>query len=456
MANFVTPDKTASQKFTPGGIYFGKVTRVDSGLNRVWVRIPRFINNFEFGPLAVVGPELPVVDDRVACLFVENRSDDIVVIGVVKNQSMLPTAPVLVATSSTHPDSPKVGTILYETDTEDIFVWNGSEWLTFFEVNLPATIYADLQGTAASATFAVTAASATIAGSVADNSVVLGDDTTGDYVGTITAGTGVSISAGSGTGEGSTPTLAIGQSVGTSDSPSFSTVTSTVATGTAPLTVASTTAVTNLNADLLDGEEGSFYTDVGNMDAGVLPIARGGTNNGSLGVTDGGIIYADGSKLMTTSAGTSGQVLTSAGTGTPAWSSTPSVLPWGYLGQDSTTSASSGATTSYVDSALSLTVSSATGRKIKWTATGHCYSDTAGMVIRVALRSGANSVLAVTDVLVSTANFATGFTLVYFDSGASSVTRKISVVKGIGASGTVYFFADATRTAYLTCEDVGT
>ena len=34
---------------------------------------------------------------------------------------------------------------------------------------------------------------------------------------------------------------------------------STVTTGTAPFTVASTTAVTNLNADLLDGQEGSYY-----------------------------------------------------------------------------------------------------------------------------------------------------------------------------------------------------
>jgi hypothetical protein len=34
---------------------------------------------------------------------------------------------------------------------------------------------------------------------------------------------------------------------------------STVTTGTAPLTVASTTAVTNLNADLLDGQHGTYF-----------------------------------------------------------------------------------------------------------------------------------------------------------------------------------------------------
>jgi microcystin-dependent protein len=274
VANFVTPEKTASRPFSAGGVYFGTVTRVDDSLKRVYVKIPRFVTNAEFGPLAVVGPDLPVVGDRVACLFMENRTDDIVVIGVVKNQSMLPTAPVVVATSTTHPDFPKVGTILYETDTEDIYVWSGTEWLTFFEVNLPATIYADLQGTAASATFAVTAASATfastaasatIASSVADNSVVLGDDTTGNYVATVTAGTGVSISAGAGTGEGSTPTLAIGQSVDTTATPSFSSITSTVATGTSPLTVASTTLVSNLNADLLDGQHASFYMPSGSI-----------------------------------------------------------------------------------------------------------------------------------------------------------------------------------------------
>ena len=40
---------------------------------------------------------------------------------------------------------------------------------------------------------------------------------------------------------------------------------STVATGTAPLTVSSTTVVTNLNADLLDGEEGSYYLNYNSL-----------------------------------------------------------------------------------------------------------------------------------------------------------------------------------------------
>ncbi|WP_413942835.1 hypothetical protein [Bdellovibrio sp. HCB-162] len=59
--------------------------------------------------------------------------------------------------------------------------------------------------------------------------------------------------------------------------------------------------------------------DVSKLTTGVLPIARGGTNNGSLGVTAGGILYMDGSKAMTTAAGTSGQALISAGAGVPAF-----------------------------------------------------------------------------------------------------------------------------------------
>ena len=45
---------------------------------------------------------------------------------------------------------------------------------------------------------------------------------------------------------------------------------STLATGTAPFSVSSTTAVTNLNADLLDGQEGSYYLDAANF-TGTLP-----------------------------------------------------------------------------------------------------------------------------------------------------------------------------------------
>jgi hypothetical protein len=56
-----------------------------------------------------------------------------------------------------------------------------------------------------------------------------------------------------------------------------------------------------------------------------LPIASGGTNNGSLGVTAGGVYYGDGSKLVVSAAGTANQVLKSGGSGAPSWTSNFSV-----------------------------------------------------------------------------------------------------------------------------------
>jgi hypothetical protein len=144
----------------------------------------------------------------------------------------------------------------------------------------------------------------------------LGTDTAGDYVAGVTGGTGVTVTGGS--GEGSTPSIAIGQAIGATDSPSFNRVTSTVATGTAPLTVASTTVVTNLNADLLDGQSGSYYRDLTNMTAGTLAVARGGTNSTAT-PTAGGIDYGTGTAHAFTAAGTTGQVLVSNGSSAPTW-----------------------------------------------------------------------------------------------------------------------------------------
>lgn len=52
---------------------------------------------------------------------------------------------------------------------------------------------------------------------------------------------------------------------------------------------------------------------------GATPIANGGTNNASLAVTAGGVLYTDGSKVVNVGAGTSGQVLQSNGASAPTW-----------------------------------------------------------------------------------------------------------------------------------------
>ncbi len=69
-------------------------------------------------------------------------------------------------------------------------------------------------------------ASPTFTGTVTlpDNTVALGAKTTGDYVATITGGTGVTSTAAT-SGEGTTHTLSIGQSVGTGDNVTFAGVT---------------------------------------------------------------------------------------------------------------------------------------------------------------------------------------------------------------------------------------
>ena len=65
-----------------------------------------------------------------------------------------------------------------------------------------------------------------ITATVQPNSVALGTDTTGNYVNDITAGTGVSVTHTP--GEGTSPTIAIGQAVGTSASVTFAAVTALV------------------------------------------------------------------------------------------------------------------------------------------------------------------------------------------------------------------------------------
>jgi hypothetical protein len=70
------------------------------------------------------------------------------------------------------------------------------------------------------------------------------------------------------------------QALQTTDSPSFNRLTSTVATGTAPFTVTSTTAVANLNADMVDGyhmNQGVQTTDSPTFVGGLIKASTNGT-----------------------------------------------------------------------------------------------------------------------------------------------------------------------------------
>lgn len=128
--NFVDPERTASVSFRPNGIYYGIVTNVDEELSRVWIIVPRISTETEFGPLAVSSLVVPREGERVACVFTENRSENLVVLGVVRNANSLTFAPPVVCTSETRPGAGDVpiGTFIYETDTQLTYVWTGSGW----------------------------------------------------------------------------------------------------------------------------------------------------------------------------------------------------------------------------------------------------------------------------------------------------------------------------------------
>lgn len=80
------------------------------------------------------------------------------------------------------------------------------------------------------------------------------------------------------------------------------TITSTVTTGTAPLTVASTTKVTNLNADQVDGT--SVLRGTGTLVAGTVTIANTNVTANSIimvtGQTDSGGFSSHGSLTIGT------------------------------------------------------------------------------------------------------------------------------------------------------------
>ena len=81
-----------------------------------------------------------------------------------------------------------------------------------------------------------------------DNTVALGTKTTGDYVSSLVAGTGVTLTNNS--GETSTPTIAIGQAVGTSASVTFAAVTAPVIGNASTATSLATPRAIQLSGDV--------------------------------------------------------------------------------------------------------------------------------------------------------------------------------------------------------------
>lgn len=69
--------KASSRRPKPGGLYRGTTVRVTGG---VFVEVPTVAPGQTFGPCTVFGP-YPKIGDVVLCAFLDNRFDELVVLG---------------------------------------------------------------------------------------------------------------------------------------------------------------------------------------------------------------------------------------------------------------------------------------------------------------------------------------------------------------------------------------
>lgn len=107
-----------------------------------------------------------------------------------------------------------------------------------------------------------------------NDAIDLGTDTTGSYVQSLVAGTGITLSNNS--GEGATPTVAIGQAVETTSTVTFGSVTAggvtagvvgstTISTDSGDLTIAPASLATTIIGDLTVGTISPFFVNAGDL-----------------------------------------------------------------------------------------------------------------------------------------------------------------------------------------------
>ena len=130
-------------------------------------------------------------------------------------------------------------------------------------------------------------ADASISATIQPNSVSLGTDTTGNYVNDLTAGTGVTVTHTP--GEGSSPTVAIGQAVGTSSSVTFAAVTAPVTgnvTGDVTGNAGTATALQTSRASSLGGDLSGSVSFNGTSDVTITAAVQ--PNSVALGTDTSG------------------------------------------------------------------------------------------------------------------------------------------------------------------------
>ena len=124
---------------------------------------------------------------------------------------------------------------------------------------------------------------ATLTATIEPNSVALGTDTTGNYVNDLTAGTGVIVTHTP--GEGSSPTIAIGQAVGTSASVTFANIT---ATGTVTLAADPASALQAVTKQYVDNVSAGIVAKPSVLGATVSNVTGtyyNGPNDDGVGAT---------------------------------------------------------------------------------------------------------------------------------------------------------------------------
>lgn len=176
-------------------------------------------------------------------------------------------------------------------------------------LSLPSTINADLNGTAASATYAVTAG---IANSVAANSVTLGTDTTGNYVAIIGGNDGVSV-----TGSGSESASV---TIANTDKGSSQNIFKTIIGGTGSVTAGSNSASVTFSGGtgISTAVSGSAVTitntDTGSAQNIFKTIAVSGQNNIVADSNTDTLTFANGTGITITTNDTTDTVtVTNAG-----------------------------------------------------------------------------------------------------------------------------------------------
>lgn len=143
------------------------------------------------------------------------------------------------------------GRVYFDSTNNRLKIYDGTAWQPLaIGANAASTVTleGDVTGTAN-----VSNGTITISTTIASNSVALGTDTTGNFVNDITAGTGVTVTHTP--SEGSSPTVAIGQAVGTTDSVSFAGLTlsgDAAVNGGDVTTTATTASLFNANATTLN------------------------------------------------------------------------------------------------------------------------------------------------------------------------------------------------------------